>query len=368
MSEPHDRLREVIDRASAGLTDRRALVELTVLAAVAGEHLLVAGPPGTAKSEAIRRVAALIEARSFEYLLGRFTEPSEIFGPVDLRRLQEGVYATVTEGMLPEAEIAFLDEVFRGSSAILNALLTLLNERTWRRGGTVLRCPLRVAVGATNELPDDPGLAAFADRFLLRVFVEPVPDSQIEELLTAIDRAPDLTPVASTADLDALHRAAAEVDLRPVRPLLADALLRLREAGVELSDRRMVRSQALLRAAAALDGRREASARDLWTLVHVAPTAPEQALAREVLEASLVSSANGLLPEAAELAARGPAARAHRLLLAAQALLAAPGFDGAWRTSVEALLHEIDASLDPARLPDELAAARRRLAALLGAG
>ena len=171
--------RAALHDAAQGLIERETLVELCGLATVAGEHVLVIGPPGTAKSEAVRRVARAIGGRYFEYLLGRFTEPSEIFGPVDLRKLREGVVETETRGMLPEAEVAFLDEVFQGSTAILNTLLGLLNERSFRRGHTHLQVPLRVCVGASNALPSDEALAAFADRFLVRVFVEPVPDPQL---------------------------------------------------------------------------------------------------------------------------------------------------------------------------------------------
>src|SRR4051794_13897669 len=176
-------VRSAVEDASRGLVEREALVETILLAAVAGEHLLVIGPPGTAKSEAVRRVARATGGRYFEYLLGRFTEPSEIFGPVDLRRLREGVVETETRGMLPEAEIAFLDEVFLGSTAILNTLLGLLNERTFRRGHTSMSCPLRLCVGASNGLPESDTLAAFADRFLVRVFLEPVSDPRLEDLL-----------------------------------------------------------------------------------------------------------------------------------------------------------------------------------------
>src|SRR5262245_2223877 len=176
-------LRGALSRAAKGLVERETLLELVALSAVAGEHVLVIGPPGTAKSEAVRRVARVTGGRYFEYLLGRFTEPSEIFGPIDLRRLKEGVVETETSGMLPEAEFAFLDEVFKGSTAILNTLLGLLNERVFRRGHSTVACPLRVCVGASNALPDDESLAAFADRFLVRVFVDPIPDPRIEELL-----------------------------------------------------------------------------------------------------------------------------------------------------------------------------------------
>jgi MoxR-like ATPase len=104
-------LRAAIARARHGLVDRELIAEVTVLCAVAGEHLLVIGPPGTAKSEAVRRVAQQLGGGYFEYLLGRFTEPNEIFGPVDLRRLREGVVEIETSGKLPEADVAFLDEV-----------------------------------------------------------------------------------------------------------------------------------------------------------------------------------------------------------------------------------------------------------------
>src|SRR5512138_2828253 len=143
-------------QAGEGLVEREFLLEMTVLAAVAGEHLLVIGPPGTAKSEAVRRVAGALGGRYFEYLLGRFTEPSELFGPIDLKKLREGIVETETESMLPEAEIAFLDEVFQGSTAILNTLLGILNERVFLRGHTRRTCPLRLCLGATNALPTDP--------------------------------------------------------------------------------------------------------------------------------------------------------------------------------------------------------------------
>jgi MoxR-like ATPase len=155
-------IRAVVAQACHGLVQRETLVELLVLCPVAREHLLVVGPPGTAKSEAVRRIARGLGGAYFEYLIGRFTEPTEIFGPVNLRRLKEGFVETETAGMLPEAEIAFLDEVFLGSTAILNTLLAILNERTFRRGHTIMNCPLRVCVGASNRLPEDEHLAALA--------------------------------------------------------------------------------------------------------------------------------------------------------------------------------------------------------------
>src|SRR5579871_4032155 len=111
------------------------LIRLLVVAAISGEHAVLIGPPGTAKSALIRTFARLLHANYFEYLLTRFTEPNEIFGPVDIAAFREGRYQRRVEGMLPTAEVVFLDEVFKSNSAILNALLTLLNERRYTSGG-----------------------------------------------------------------------------------------------------------------------------------------------------------------------------------------------------------------------------------------
>ncbi|MBI2378007.1 MAG: AAA family ATPase [Deltaproteobacteria bacterium] len=289
--------RAALKGAATGLVDREILVELVGLAAIAGEHLLVIGPPGTAKSHAVRRVASAFGGAYFEYLLGRFTEPSEIFGPVDLRKLREGVVETQISGMLPEAEVVFLDEVFLGSTAILNSLLELLNERTFRRGKTRIQCPLRVCVGASNALPTDESLAAFADRFLVRVFLDPVPDPELEELLAggwSLYSSP-AGPASSLDDVDALASEVARVELGSARTELAHALRLLRREGVTLSDRRAVKTQRLIAAAAVLDGRRTATAADLWPLVYAVPSSEHQEIAKEVLRPLLAKSENRAL-------------------------------------------------------------------------
>ncbi|WP_222615441.1 AAA family ATPase [Persicimonas caeni] len=356
------RAREV---ASRGLVEREHVVEMIALAAVAGEHVLIIGPPGTAKSEAARRMAQALGGSYFEYLLGRFTEPSEIFGPVDLRRLRDGVVETETSGMLPEADLAFLDEVFQGSTAILNTLLGLLNERTFRRGHTRIACPLRVCIAASNALPSDESLAAFADRFLVQIFVEPVGSSRLEELLTAGWKLEGGSPdaVSSLADIDRLAGAARRADLSQVRPQLAEAVRLLRAADIELSDRRVVRAQRLIAAAAVLDGRQTPDARDLWPLVFAVPSAEQQDRARELLRDILERSQNEALRAAAEDAAAGPAARAARLTAACHELLEREPAtsDESWRLEAEALAREIDASIAPDQLPEPLREARAGL-------
>jgi MoxR-like ATPase len=357
-------IQAAVEAASEGLVDREAVVQLIALGVVAREHVLLIGPPGTAKSEAVRRIARTLGASLFEYLLGRFTEPSELFGPVDLARLADGVVETRTEGMLPEAEFAFLDEVFLGSTAILNTLLGLLNERRFRRGQTDIAVPLRICVGASNHLPEDPSLAAFGDRFLLRTFLRPIPETELERLLEAGAQRPELAVAAGVEDLDALAEQARAVDLSGIRTALADAIRKLRGSGVALSDRRIVKSQKVIAAAAALDGRRVATVEDLWPLVFVVPTEDGQDVARDVLRETLESSRNRMLGAAAEEASLGPAARADRLVTEGERLLALPD-DPAVRLRLEAVIREVDAGFLPDALPPTLAGVRERIAAVL---
>jgi MoxR-like ATPase len=357
-------LRRGIAKASDGLVDRESLVELVILGAVAGEHLLVVGPPGTAKSEAVRRATTMLDGRLFEYLLGRFTEPSEIFGPVDLRRLREGVVEVETTGMLPEAEVAFLDEVFLGSTAILNTLLGILNERQFRKGSTILKSPLRICVGASNALPEDPALAAFADRFLLRTFVRSTPDSMLESLLAKGWSLGGAPLVAEQGGMEAVGRLATllpTVNMDAARPLLSEMYRRLRSSAIHLTDRRMVRSQRLVAAAALLDGRLAADGRDLWPVIFAVPTAEMQAAARELLSASLEHSRNQSLRMAALEAGAGPAARADLLVGAAEALLADSSADPAWKLRAEAWLRDVDAGFTPAKQPAALADVGRKV-------
>src|SRR5271170_2049066 len=186
MNPSVERLRtEVVEVLKRRFVGRDEVVDLIALAVVAGEHLFLHGPPGTAKSALIRQFAQAVQGRYFEYLLTRFSEPNEIFGPIDLVRLREGTVATVTTGMLPEAEFAFLDELFNANSAILNNLLTVLNERIYRRGAETHRLPLLSLFSASNHLPEEDALKALFDRFLLRCHVDNLPRDAMAPLLRA---------------------------------------------------------------------------------------------------------------------------------------------------------------------------------------
>ncbi|MHA2644688.1 MAG: AAA family ATPase [bacterium JZ-2024 1] len=168
---------------------KAAVLEYLLLSTITQEPLLLVGPPGTAKSDlAIKWVEALgVPSEAyFEYMLTRFTEPAELFGPVDLVSLKEGKYIRKTIGKLPEAQVAFIDEVFKSNSAILNALLTVLNERKFYQDGRPVPVPLEILIAATNEIPDNPELNALKDRFVLRaesttIWDEEAPPAQADE-------------------------------------------------------------------------------------------------------------------------------------------------------------------------------------------
>ena len=177
------RLRALQDALLTGLVERDVAVRLALLAALAGEHLLLVGPPGTAKSLIARRLRlAFADSTYFERLLTRFTVPEELFGPLSIRGLEEDRYERLTEAYLPTASIAFLDEIFKANSAILNALLTLLNEREFDNGARRVETPIIAVIGASNELPDDEELAALFDRFPLRLHVGPVSKDAFPDL------------------------------------------------------------------------------------------------------------------------------------------------------------------------------------------
>src|SRR6202171_4990727 len=180
-----DLRRGVMEPLKERFVGRDEVVDLIALALVAGEHLFLHGPPGTAKSALIRHFARAVRGRYFVYMLTRSSEPNEIFGPIDIAQLREGRVMTVTTGMLPEAEFVFLDELFNANSAILNNLLTVLNERVYRRGAETHRLPLLSLFSASNHLPEDEALRALFDRFLLRCHVDNLRAEAMPRLLAA---------------------------------------------------------------------------------------------------------------------------------------------------------------------------------------
>src|SRR5215467_11077163 len=177
-------------RTSLGrfFVDKQELIDLMLVAAVAGEPLLLVGPPGTAKSDLVLKfkdALGLGEEDYFEYMLTRFTEPSEIIGPIDISKLREGRYIRREQGKLPTARLAFLDEIFKSNSAILNILLTIINERKFYQDGVPQPVRLRVLFAATNEVPEQSELAALKDRFCLKAESRSVQENYFTQLVDA---------------------------------------------------------------------------------------------------------------------------------------------------------------------------------------
>jgi len=289
----------------SGLVERETEVRLLLLAAFCGEHLLLLGPPGTAKSELGRRLSAICGGASFfERLLTRFSVPEELFGPLSMKGLENDQYVRQTEGYLPTATVAFIDEVFKANSAILNSLLTILNERLFDNGNQRIKVPLLCLVGASNELPESEELDALYDRFLLRSSVEQVSAGSLATLLTM--RAGSVLPAGSegssssgdggggvgqmscddvglsVSDFEGVKAAAqAAVDVpKSVVDLIVDLRSFLQdkcEPPVYVSDRRLVKSISLLRVAAYTNGRNSVSEFDCLLLANVLWQRPSEA-------------------------------------------------------------------------------------------
>ena len=170
------RIEKLLEFLNAGLYEKEEAVRLALLSAVAGESIFFLGPPGTAKSMISSRIHnAFKGTKYFEYLMNEFSTPDEIFGSVKLKGLDEGIYEKNTTGYLPEAHIAFLDEIWKSGPAILNTLLTIINEKKFRNGNKLEKVPLQILLAASNELTKEKaGLEALYDRFIIRTMVNPV--------------------------------------------------------------------------------------------------------------------------------------------------------------------------------------------------
>ncbi|MHA1225025.1 MAG: AAA family ATPase, partial [Candidatus Heimdallarchaeaceae archaeon] len=168
------KLARIIKELSKHIKEREEVIRGSILAILANEHVLFLGPPGTAKSLLARKLCNIIkDGQYYYYLLTRFTVPEEVFGPLSLKALEDDKFSRKIDGYLPTAHIAFLDEIFKANSSILNSLLTIINERIYHNGSSILRVPLLSIFGASNELPaDEENLEALYDRFLFRYDVE----------------------------------------------------------------------------------------------------------------------------------------------------------------------------------------------------
>ncbi|MBB6332966.1 MoxR-like ATPase [Chryseobacterium sediminis] len=277
MNQNINQLNTVLNYVKETFVGKNDVVDLLGICLLARENAFLYGPPGTAKSAIVRTLAKTVkDGKNFEYLLTRFTEPNEIFGPFDIRKLKEGELLTNTEGMMPEASMVFLDEIFNANSAILNSLLMALNEKIFKRGKETKHLPALMFVGASNVLPEDEALNALFDRFLVRINVDYVNPELLQQVLLAGRKLeneeeteiPEI-PEIHADEIRQLQNLCRTIDLKPIYEVYLNTIMSLRNTGIAISDRRAVKLQNLIAASALICGRKEAVLSDLWVLKHI---------------------------------------------------------------------------------------------------
>jgi len=252
---------------SEHLIERDEQVEGFLCALLAREHMLLVGPPGTAKSMLCEMGCNVIDGMQFfSWLMTKFSTPEELFGPVSVSKLEKDVYERLTSGKLPEASIAFLDEIFKANSAILNCLLKVVNERKFHNGGVEVDVPLETMVAASNEFPDGVELAALYDRFALKYIVNYVGDDNFIRLLDLMDNPNPQQPVLIQRDIlvKARKEAAALIVSQSIKEKLYEIRRKLRsEKNIVPSDRKWGQIMKMIRAKAYLAGHDKVELSDL---------------------------------------------------------------------------------------------------------
>jgi MoxR-like ATPase len=273
-----EKMKELQGELNGIIVEREDEIEGSLAALIAGVHVLFLGPPGTAKSLLANNICKAIDGGTFfQWLLTKFSTPEELFGPYSLKGLENDEYRRITTNKLPEAVIAFLDEIFKANSAILNTLLTLINEREFHNNGGASRVPLLSCFGASNELPQGEELGALYDRFLLRYWITEIQDDvQFKELLKG-DLGSTTPKVRITiAEIAELKNSLKNINISDeLLEAIREIQLELKSKGVKASDRRWKTSMNVLRAFALLRGQTEVTSDELEVLADILWAAPE---------------------------------------------------------------------------------------------
>lgn len=274
------RIGDLVASVSNGMFEREEIIAVSLLGALCGQNTFLYGPPGTAKSLISRRIACAFEQPTyFEYLMNRFSTPEEVFGPVSIKALKEDQYIRKTDHYLPKADFAFLDEIWKSSPAILNALLTLINEHVFRNGESIEKAPLKALIAASNETPDaNQGLEALYDRFIVRLMVGPIHETKhFDQLLNSkpteaiLAISPDLLvrPSEWAEWMSQLHQVKLSTETLTIIHLIREQLEQQYETlNVYVSDRRWQRAAMLMKAAAFFNERKETNHSDALLLQH----------------------------------------------------------------------------------------------------
>lgn len=245
---------------------REEAIHVAILGLLSGHPVFYLGPPGTAKSMIMETLAKSIGLKSFVKLITNYTLPEELFGPINVPKLKKGEWERITKNMLPEAEIAFLDEIFK-STTILNTLLRIINEKKYTNGDKEIDVPLRTLFTASNEIPTDPSLIALYDRLTLRAVTDTITDPQVIMQIKKASSDPSWTAPKFPEDIDKAREAVQKVEVPDELLMLAtDIEINLQSKGIIISNRKEVQFTDIIKASAYIHGRQKASILDLETM------------------------------------------------------------------------------------------------------
>jgi len=258
---------QIEQELNACYLERKDIIRGLLIGILTRQHVLLLGPPGTAKSMIANDLCGRIGGRYFQWLLSRTSTPEELFGPISLKALENDSYKRVTTNKLPEANVAFIDEIFKCNSAVLNTMLSVLNERVFFNDGAPVNVPLEMAIGASNELPEDrEELGALWDRFLLRYVVGYIKDPRNFEKLLANANTTAAKTMLTDQELEQAQSEVDGVDISRIIHRVQELRQKMVELNIPVSDRRWLQALKLVQAQTWLNGRTQASDEDLEIL------------------------------------------------------------------------------------------------------